>query len=62
MRSSAGPDGETGRPPLWRGLRESEESLPQTVAVSGDGEDSHVLFYVQEKNAVVTASTRIFTN
>lgn len=36
--SFAGPDGETGQPSLWRRLRESEESLSQTAAVSGDGE------------------------
>lgn len=43
IQSSAGPHGEAGRPPVWGGLRESEESLPQTVAVSGDGEEVHVL-------------------
>lgn len=40
--SPAGPDGETGQPSLWRQLRESQEPLPQTVAVFGDGEMEHV--------------------
>lgn len=40
--SLAGPDGETGQPSLWRRLRESEESLSQTAAVSGDGETEHI--------------------
>lgn len=39
--SPAGPDGETGQPSLWRRLRESEESMSQTAAVSGDGETEH---------------------
>lgn len=33
----AGPDGETGQSSLWRRLREPEEPLSQTAAVSGDG-------------------------
>lgn len=40
--SPVGPDGETGRPPLWRGLRESEEPLSKTAVVSGDGEKEHI--------------------
>lgn len=37
----AGPDGETGQPPLWRRLGESEESLSEAAVVSGDGETEH---------------------
>lgn len=33
-----GPDGETRQSSVWRRLREPQESLPQTAAVSGDGE------------------------
>lgn len=40
--SSAGPDGETGQPSLWRRLRKSQESLSQTAVVSGDGETEHI--------------------
>lgn len=40
--SPAGPDGETGQPSLWRWLRESEEPVSQTAAVSGDGETDHI--------------------
>lgn len=40
--SPVGPDGETGRPSLWRGLRESEEPLSKTAIVSGDGEKEHI--------------------
>lgn len=40
--SPVGPDGETGRPSLWRGLRESEEPLSKTAVVSGDGEKEHI--------------------
>lgn len=39
--SPVGPDGETGQPSLRRWLRESEEPLSQTAAVSGDGETEH---------------------
>lgn len=38
----AGSDGETGQSSLWRRLRESEEPLSQTAAVSGDGEGGHM--------------------
>lgn len=39
---SAGSDGETGQPSLWGRLRESEESLSQTAALSGDGEKARI--------------------
>lgn len=39
---SAGSDGETGQSSMWRWVRESEESLSQTAAVSGDGETQHI--------------------
>lgn len=45
--SCAGPDGETGRPPLWGWFWEFEESLPETAAVFGDGEELHVFFIYQ---------------
>lgn len=38
--SPAGLDGETRQPLMWRRVRESEEPLSQTAAVSGYGEKS----------------------
>lgn len=39
----AGLDGETGQPSLWRWIRESEEFVSQTVAVSCDGEAGNII-------------------